>query len=423
MMRVATWFGCVCFLAAVGLTIALRPSLAGEPRPTVPVDGQAFSAALVRVDAEQTVELRRADGQTAEWRLSDLVSWGAPAEPRLGPIVYLSDGSWIAQPSPEPGRGPAMVRMVGERLEIERSAFGPLSLPLERVRAVLFQVPADAAQRDRLAARWLIPASAAVPPRAEGDLLLLENGDTLSGTIESCDGRRVELQAAVGAARIEMEKIVAIEFNPALLSVPERQAPRLLVGLLDGTRLEVSSIDVDLQGLHVSAPRGMSPDRLALWTAPAESLALVQPLSGRVAYLSDLTPASYKHLPFLSRAWPFRNDFNVTGLQLRAGGRLYAKGLGMHSAARLTYRLDKPYRWFEAEVAIDDETRQRGSVTYRVFVDSQQRYVSSIVRGGEAPLPVRVDLQGGKQLSLIVDYAERADELDHANWLNARLVE
>ena len=155
----------------------------------------------------------------------------------------------------------------------------------------------------------------------------------------------------------------------------------------------------------------------------AESLVFIQPLSGRATYLSDLTAISYKQLPYLTLAWPYRGDLNVTGTQLRAGERLYAKGLGMHSTARLTYRLDKAYRWFAAELAIDDETRGGGSVTFRVFVDADERYVSPIVRGGAAPLPVRVDLAGGKQLSLIVDFAERADELDHANWLNARLVE
>jgi hypothetical protein len=38
------------------------------------------------------------------------------------------------------------------------------------------------------------------------------------------------------------------------------------------------------------------------------------------------------------------------------------------------------------------------------------------------PVPVSVDLGGAKRLDLVVDFADRADELDRANWLNARLV-
>src|SRR5204863_4962681 len=140
---------------------------------------------------------------------------------------------------------------------------------------------------------------------------------------------------------------------------------------------------------------------------------------GRARYLSDLEPESYRMIPYLTLEWPYRADRNVVGTQLRAGGRLYAKGVGMHSTARLTYRLDKPYRRFDAELAIDDETRGRGSVHFRVFVDNQERYASPPVRGGMTPVPIRVDITDGKQLSLIVDFGERADELDHADCLDA----
>lgn len=102
---------------------------------------------------------------------------------------------------------------------------------------------------------------------------------------------------------------------------------------------------------------------------------------------------------------------------------MFAKGIGMHSAARLTYRLDKPYKRFEADVAIDDETAGQGSATVRVFVDSQQVWASTEIRGGAAPEQVRVDLPEGERLSLLVDFGQRGDELDHVDWLNARLVE
>jgi hypothetical protein len=36
---------------------------------------------------------------------------------------------------------------------------------------------------------------------------------------------------------------------------------------------------------------------------------------------------------------------------------------------------------------------------------------------------VSVDLSGAKRISLIVDFADRADEWDRADWLDARLVE
>ena len=94
----------------------------------------------------------------------------------------------------------------------------------------------------------------------------------------------------------------------------------------------------------------------------------------------------------------------------------------MHSAARLTYNLDQPYKSFQAELAVDDSASGGGSVRFRVFVDGQEKFTSETIRGGMKPMPINVDLPGAKQLDLVVDYADRADVLDRADWLNARLI-
>ena len=120
--------------------------------------------------------------------------------------------------------------------------------------------------------------------------------------------------------------------------------------------------------------------------------------------------------------WPYRADRNVTGGQLRCGGRLYVKGLGVHSAARLSYKLDRPWGRFQSEIGIDDSTAGGGSAGFRVFVNGKLKYTSPAVRGGTPPRAVSVDLAGAKQLDLVVDYGEAGDVLDHADWLNARLV-
>ena len=77
---------------------------------------------------------------------------------------------------------------------------------------------------------------------------------------------------------------------------------------------------------------------------------------------------------------------------------------------------------FEAELAVDDSTAGRGSVQFRVLVDGRERYLSPIIHGGQPPTPVSVDVRGARKLELMVDYADRADVLDHADWLNARLT-
>jgi hypothetical protein len=78
---------------------------------------------------------------------------------------------------------------------------------------------------------------------------------------------------------------------------------------------------------------------------------------------------------------------------------------------------------FQADLGIDDSTNGQGSVQFRVLVDGEEKFVSPIVRGGKPPVPVSIDITGAKTLELVVDYADRADVLDHADWLNARLTE
>ena len=158
------------------------------------------------------------------------------------------------------------------------------------------------------------------------------------------------------------------------------------------------------------------------WKTAAKNLVFVQPLSGRTEYLSDFKPVEYRHVPYLSIAWPYGTDRNVQGGLLRVGGRLYLKGIGMHSAARSSYELPPGAKRFQAEAALDDAAAGEGSVRFRVFVDDKEKYTSPTVRGGAAPLPIDVDLAGGKRLDLVVDFADRADVQDRADWVNARLI-
>ncbi|NLE37378.1 MAG: hypothetical protein GX621_05070, partial [Pirellulaceae bacterium] len=143
---------------------------------------------------------------------------------------------------------------------------------------------------------------------------------------------------------------------------------------------------------------------------------------GRAVYLSDLRPDEYRHAAFLDLPWDYRNDRNAGGGRLRSGGRAYLKGLGLHSAARITYLLDEPYQRFQAELGIDDATGGGGSAIFRVFVDGQQQFNSDILRGRMTPVPVSLDLVGATRLDLIVEYADRGDQLDYADWLDARLI-
>src|SRR5262249_30702983 len=147
-------------------------------------------------------------------------------------------------------------------------------------------------------------------------------------------------------------------------------------------------------------------------------------LQGRAVYLSDLKPSKIEQLPYLDVAAPPVGDGSVKGRDLRLAGNTFDKGLGVHSACRMTYDLAEGYKRFEALVGLDDATGRGGSVRIQVLVDGKSQKTGS---DGESthrkgPIALRVDLAGAKQLTLVVDFGERGDVQDDVDWVDAKLV-
>jgi hypothetical protein len=373
----------------------------------VPVEGAAFKARLRTVDADWRLTF---DGSLAasapkEMVAADLCWWGRWAEPRGQTQILLIDGSLIVAD---------VAGMDKEQAVLDWKSGGAVKLPLEIVAGIVFHPPADPQSADALLAK--LPTSG-----GDADRLLLVNGDSIGGELLSLADDTVHMRTAAGKLDVRTDKIAAVAMNSALAAKPRPASARAWLGLADGSRLLVSSMVDDGAKAQITLAAG---PRITLG---ADDICALQPLDGRTQYLSDLKPASYQYIPFLDLTWPYHTDRNVLGTELRAAGRLYLKGIGMHSASRLTYLLDKPYRSFAAEIAIDDQTVGRGSVVFRVYTDDgsgkwQLKYDSPVIRGGATPLPISVDLTGAKRVSLLIDFADQGDVQGHADWLNARLL-
>lgn len=390
-------------VASVLFAVAVASSLAissADERPAIPLHGSRFAAALTAITAAGQVEFSAADSRRTI-KLADLVRWGAPVEPTRGMRVLLAGGGWIMA---------AEVTADEEQLTLESDLLGRHALGLEFVAGIVWQNSFDPQENDRLA-NWVASA------HGQADRILLDNGDELTGSVQSVNDATVSIQSQQRNISIETDRIAALAFDSALAARPPSGAARTLIGLTDGSRFPVSRLAV------AGDKAEFTPGDGAGWSVPSTQLVFLQPLSGSTKYLSDRTAETYKHLPFLTQSWLYRNDANVLGTQLRAGGAPYAKGIGMHSAARLTYRLEPKDNRFEADVALDDHVGRGGAAVAAVYVDGKLAWKSECLRGGMPPVPVHVETRGGKLLSLIVEFAERGDELDRVNWLDARLVE
>lgn len=376
------------------------------------VDKPGFDAAANFVFAAS----KKADQAVAEeWTVAPraLVAWGAPKEHGRSAHVVLVDGGILAVES---------FTTDAEYLQCTSPGLGARKFALPQVRGVVFATGGSRAARQRYFEAVLRGAAEHAAP-ADRDRLVTTGDDELTGTVTSIDFRGVALETSLGPIVVELAKAACLVFNPALAApAPEKPGVRTLVGLHDGSLLACSAIAEENDRVQLKLANTEEPADAPPWHVGRSEVFFLQTLGGDAVYLSDLEASGYRHVPYLERTWDYGVDRSVGGGPLRVGGKRYLKGLGMHSTSRLSFSLPDGMRRFAASLALDDDADGRGSVTFRVFVDKEERYRSDVVRGGQAPVPVEVDVAGGSQLSLIVDFADHGDEQDHADWLNARLV-
>lgn len=340
------------------------------------------------------------------------IKQGTLVEPTQGPIVVLADGGLlVARPTgiTETKRRTGVLRT----LSLDSGLFGKVQLPIDRIAGILFQVPPGVEARDTAVAKLLGDLQAQ-------DRVTLVNGDQLDGPILAIQNRQISVETSFGPTDLKTARIASITF--ARPHTPNRTPPKpplFFTGWSDGSRFPVAKMTKTPQKQLQVWPY---PTTRQPWTVAADRFRFLQPLAQKeIVYLSDLVPSEYQHTPFLDRKLPLGNDRNVLGRPLRAGGQLYPKGLGTASRSKIIYPLDQPFSRFEAALAIDDSTGGRGSVIFRVLLDGKLVYTSPTIRGGQKPVPISIDTTDAKQLELEVDYATQADQLDHADWLDARL--
>ncbi len=408
MLRLLVLFPLVALIIPIE---TIRADTAPRPLETlVPVDGPPTVASLVSIEPDMGVILESDAGPTSV-AADQFIRWGTPREPRKGAQVLLAnDGGLLVGD---------VVSISGERLLLVTDLWNESSLPIELVRGIVFWPPADVQKRDRLLDRINNATG-------QSDQILLENGDVIQGTIVGLNDERINIEVGTARSELPRERVTAIIFDPSLSAAPGTADRHALVGFADGTCLKTNEVRANNARVHLRLPGGVtlsSADDIDATT----DLIFLMPFGPHLTYVSDLKPLDYKHIPYLDLPWDYGVNRNVLGGRLRSGGHVHIKGLGMHSTSRLAYALDRPYSRFEANVAIDDDARGGGSVIFRVLRDTpdgkwQDAYRSPIIRGGTASVPVQVDVTGARRVVLIVEFADRADQLDHADWLDARLI-
>jgi NPCBM/NEW2 domain len=400
-----------------------------------PIAESPFPCQLAGIDREWNLTFKTA-GKLRVTAAADFAYWGRYRDVETGPHVILADGGVV--------HGDLLLLddkqlIIGDSTGLSRTFWDESSLPRDCVRALLLQPPAGALERDRISKKL-------VSYSQPDDRLLLVGGETIAGTIASApragrfapeegtpasDTFQILRRGSTEPLAVAAAKVVAVSFGFAGADSPTNNRASVWLGTSDGSLVRAASVSVRGDVVTVSLAAGGDlkttllgrddPDK-RFWDA----ITYVEPTSPHVTWLSDQQPLGYKHIPFVSVERPFGADQNVLEGRLRAAGGLYRKGLGMPSASRLAYDA-AGYRKFEAEIAIDEAAELDGSVVFKVLLEAapsqwKTAYESPVIRGGDPPLPVSIDLKGAARLALLVEFADRGDECDYADWLSARLI-
>ena len=392
-------------ILALALSVSADPP---APKFVAHNSGEPVTGAVQRIDADGSVTL---DGEKpAKIPGPDLVSLRRvgvplPAAPE-GRHVTFANGDSLS----------------GEVLAIEddkvrfKAALGgggsgshEMAAPLSALAVIWFQAPA-AEVAEELERKW-------AGERRRRDVVLAKNGDTRVGTVkEMKPGGPLVLREDGKETRLDPGQIAAVVMNTDLARTLRPRGQYFRLVLINGARLSLLGATAD--GSELAGKTLFGADvKIAL-----DQIVSLDVRQGKAVYLSDLKPKSYEHMPYLGVRWPYEMDRSVSGGGLRFGGNAFDKGIGLHSQSRLTFDLGGQYRRFEALVGLNERMGRRGSARIRVLVDGQERDIGARELTAAEARPIRVDVAGGKALTLVVEFGAGGDVGDHVDWAEARLI-
>lgn len=300
------------------------------------------------------------------------------------------------------------VSMADEKIE-SVSSLGTRELPLELLRAIVW---ANSPLIDRKIKT----------PSADFDMVVVDTSSgerVVEGILEAVDSEFVRIQYKGELKKIGLGKVKAIVTADLGLEKPEGSVA--VIQLVDGSQVvgEILELEGGVLEVGVTAEESVQ--------VPAEIVASVAIKSDRLRYLSDQEPLEVQEKSIFAFQRPWKKNLSVAGnpLEIRLKNseeiRSFKKGLGMQASSRLVFANEAGFDRFSAVAGIAAETKGRGDCQMIVRGDGIELW-SKRVTGGGGPLEIDVDIEGIKEVVLVVSPGAEFDLGDHANWGEARFL-
>ena len=393
----------LCFTTAFVITVGCLESAGADKLELV--DGSTFEATLEKVDSD-SIQFQIAS-ETRTYPVARVDTWGCRRVVRSSRILFADESILIG----------SIVEYRDSKLKISSSFLRDVVVSADMVRGWIVSPPTDDAAQFALERSLLVA-------QGSNDQILLVSGDKIDGNIEKIENEIAYFRSKAIKVEIPLGRIRAVRFGQS----DERKTTewKYEIGLRDGSIFYADDFSLTVKSMTIVATLGaVLQSHDAVRPVRDGVVCMFRRKRNDVVYLSDIPNPAYRHRPFLSLKLPLGVDQNVLGSHLQHGECLYSKGLGMPSGSRVVFDLNATFDRFETKLGIDQSAGDEGAVIFRVLVNDgswRQVYRSETVRGGQALLPLSLPVRGAKQLALAVDYGDRADVKDYANWIDARLI-
>lgn len=402
-------------------TVMAAATASGGEATIATLDGRTISGDINAWTATE-LSLNTASGQTKLPASEVLeVRWSREAVEAAGAThIELIDGSRISYGE----------LTIAKREAVFTGGFlsQPLRIPRDAIRLIELRpsTPFITSAIQEIE-RKEIPGDALVVSQRDSETM-----DYLTGVIGDVTAEQATFEWDGERVPVKRSKIAAMVFyQPRQPALPDAACE---LSLTDGSRITAREISLGEGRLSVTTPVGV------VLEVPLDQVAGADFSSGKIAYLSDLTPTGVSWTPglglpktdlFTEKNLP-RSDASFSGSPLsllwnddaarsRRDVRTYAKGLALRSRTEVTYRLPQGMKRFSTVAGLDPDNRGGGNLSLVIRGDDRVLW-EGVLDGAQPPVEIDVELGAARRLHLVVDYGDYLDFGDRLHLAEARVT-
>ncbi len=285
-----------------------------------------------------------------------------------------------------------------------------VSFPMRYVRAIRFVKPAH---KDGGFAKY------AQKPKEDNDLIYIQGDKILQRTvtIHSLAGGTIAYESRGTERELPISRLYGLVMSTGAGVLPDPQPrPRVDIALRSGTTVPGKLVSMDGEQCVVRL------DEKVVLHLARDAISVINVLSDRLVYLTDLTPIKVEQTSAFSRLWKWQKNRSPSGPGIRLGGKHYKNGVVLIPRTRLTYPTRAHYDFLEAKIGIEDRSTGPAHAIFRVLDGDKLLYESKPLTRQSEPVDLKVDIRKVDRLTIEVDFGKNYDFGDHCVFAEARLI-